>query len=206
MSREHISNFLRRKRGLSPGTADKFMGALGLTVADLTREGKPDLTENRPQLPPASFRSVPLVNSATALHDPQLSSRVTLDFIPIRKGLLEALRDKCSSTRRRQWERFVAVQIGEEDARFMQPKIPARAIVLLDRHYTSAIGYSPNERTVYAVQVKGVLAFRYLQQTGRQLLLSGDNSAYVPTLLPFGAGQAAGDLIVGRVFLVLSET
>src|SRR5271170_1307900 len=126
----HISNFLNRKRRLSLDALDLVLQSESLTIADLFPESS---------FPPAGpgraaamhYDSVPLVDQSIATLSVRVRSQAILEVVKIRSGLLSNLRDKCSAQRRK-WDRFVAVQIAEEEADAMQPVLPAHAIVLID--------------------------------------------------------------------------
>ncbi len=143
-SAAHISNFLNRRRRLSIDALDKVLRAQFLTIADLHPEGRyPQLPGGRP--PAAmSFDSVPLVEPSIAASSARIPSGSIIDVVKVRSGLLGNLRDRCSAERRK-WDRFVAVQMWEEEAALMQPVLPANAIVLIDRHYNSTFAYIPGQ-------------------------------------------------------------
>src|SRR5271170_3738044 len=175
----HISNFLNRKRRLSLDALDKVLKSESLTIADLFPENT---------IPPAGagraaaamrYDSVPLVGQSIAALSARVHSHSILEVVKIRSGLLSNLRDKCSAQRRR-WDRFVAVQIDDEESDAMQPRLLSSSILLIDRHYNSAVGYSPGRRTIYAVRHGNRLRFRYVAVIGRHLVLSAHNPSHVP--------------------------
>ncbi len=200
----HISNFLRRRRRLSIDALDKLLLAQALNVAELGSESR------YPQLPGGraaaamSFDSVPLVEPITAAFSIRISSSAIIDVVKVRSGLLGNLRDKCSAERRR-WDRFVAVQMWEEEAALMQPLLPVNAIVLIDRHYNSTFAYAPGRPTIYAVRTAGRLRFRLVALVDRHLVLRTRNPEHVPELLSLAGGLTTADVIAGRVFLSIVE-
>ncbi len=203
-SAAHISNFLRRRRKLSIELLDKVLLAQSLNLTDLFREGR---HLQPPGVRPAvamSFDSVPLVEPLIAATNVRIPSSSIVDVVKVRSGLLGSLRDKCSAERRT-WDRFVAVQMWEEEAALMHPLLPMNTIVLIDRHYNSAIAYAAGRPTIYAVRIANGLRFRLVALLDRHLILRTRNPEHVPELLALTHGMTSTDIIVGRVFLTLVE-
>jgi|SRR5271170_6430380 len=200
----HISNFLNSKRKLSLEGLDKVLRAQLLSVADLYPEGGPWPGGTRRTNAAMNYDSVPLVDSSVAVMSAHIPSEAILEVVKIRSGLLSNLRDKCSA-QRRNWDRFVAVSISDEEADLMQPVLPASAILLIDRHYNSTFAHSHDRQTVYAVRHGNQLRFRYVALIGRQLILTTRKPSHRPELLPLSEGQTSADLLVGRVFLAIVE-
>src|SRR5271168_3965100 len=117
----HISNFLNRKRRLSLDALDKVLQSESLSIEDLFPE------KSHPSVGPGRaaaamhYDSVPLVDQSIAAHSVRVHSHSILEVVKIRSGLLSNLRDKCSAQRRK-WDRFVAVQITDEESDAMQPR------------------------------------------------------------------------------------
>jgi hypothetical protein len=199
----HISNFLNRKRMLSLRTLDAMLRAQRLSVADLVPDA---VSPSRTPRISADHRSdtVPLVAQSTAIHDSHISANSLLDLVRVRHGLLEGLREKCPA-RRRNWERFVAVRITAQQAESMRPVLPPKSVLLVDRHYNSAVNYSSDARTVYAVRDGSLLRFRYVEVSRNHLVLRPHSRSHPVELLDLAEGQSAADLIVGRVFLIIAE-
>ena len=200
----HISNFLNRKRRLSLDALDKVLQSESLTIADLFPERNiPPVGAGRAAAA-MHYDSVPLVGQSIAALSVRVHSHSILEVVKVRSGLLSNLRDKCSAQRRR-WDRFVAVQIDDEEAKAMQGALPASAILLIDRHYNSAFSYARGRRTIYAVRHGNRLRFRYVALIGRNLVLTAHNHSHAPELLPLSEGQTSADLLVGRVFHYLAD-
>jgi hypothetical protein len=203
-SAAHISNFLNRRRRLSIDTLDKVLRSQFLTVADLHPEGRYPQSAGGRSPAAMSFDSVPLVEPLVAVSSARIPSGSITDVVKVRSGLLGNLRDRCSAERRK-WDRFVAVQMWEEEAALMQPVLPANAIVLIDRHYNSTLAYVPGRTTIYAVRIANRLRFRSVALLGRNLVLRTRNPEHVPELLALTHGQTSADVLVGRVFLTIAE-
>jgi transcriptional regulator with XRE-family HTH domain len=199
----HISNFLSRRRKLSLEALDKVLAAQFLTIADLYSGAR---------YPPSgvgasaamSFDSVPLVEAPIAALQARVHSDSIIEVVKVRSGLLGNLRDRCSAERRK-WDRFVAVQVSEDEADVMQPILTANSIALIDRHYSSAFTYASGSATIHAVRLAGKLHFRYVSLLEKHLILRAHNPAHVPELLALSAGRSSADVIVGRVFLCIVE-
>jgi hypothetical protein len=203
-SAAHISNFLRQRRKLGIELLDKVLLAQSLNVADLFPEGRPVPLPGVRSATAMSFDSVPLIEPTIAASNIRVSSGSIIDVVKVRSGLLASLRDKCSAERRR-WDRFVAVQMWEEEAALMHPLLPLNAITLIDRHYNSAIAYAPGRPTIYAVRVANRLRFRLVALLDGHLVLRTRNPEHVPELLALTHGMTTADVIVGRVFLTIVE-
>ena len=200
----HISNFLRRRRRLSIDALDKVLLAQSLSIAELYAEGRYSQSPGGRGTAALAFDSVPLIDPQSAASSIRISSGSIIDVVKISSRLLGGLRDKCSAERRR-WDRFVAVQIWEEEAALMEPLLPVNAIVLIDRHYNSTFAYLPGRPTIYAVRVANRLRFRQVALVDRHLVLRTRNPEHVPELLALAPGQTSADIIVGRVFRTIVE-
>ncbi len=199
----HISNFLNRKRRLSLDGLDKVLKSEALTITDLFPEGSYAVTGAGWAPRAMQFDSVPLVDQTIASMSVRIHSQSILEVVRVKSGLLGSLRDRCSAQRRK-WDRFVAVQIAQEEAEVMVPALPANALVLIDRHYNSTFSHAPGEQSIYAVRHGNRLRFRYVALVGRHLILSAEKRSHTPELVPLSEGQTSADLIVGRVFLYIA--
>jgi hypothetical protein len=201
-SAAHISNFLRRRRKLSIAVLDKVLLSQSLNLADFYAEGRYLQSPGVRPVAAMSSDSVPLIEPMIAAYSIRIPSGSIIDMVKVGGGVLGSLRDKCSAERRR-WDRFVAVQMWEEEAALMQPLLPMSAIVLIDRHYNSAIAYAPGRPTIYAVRIANRLRFRLVALLDRHLVLRTRQAEHVPELLALTHGMTTADVIVGRVFLTI---
>jgi hypothetical protein len=87
----------------------------------------------------------------------------------------------------------------------MEPLLLPGAITLLDRHYNSLMPYRPNRPNLYAVQKGAHLTLRYVDFVASRLVLRPHNIAYPVNLIEIDPGKSPGDLIAGRVALILNE-
>ncbi len=205
LGQPHVSNFLHARRGLSLRTLDRILAAQRLTTEDLMpapRETRSALLSG--QMGEASW--VPLVSHATALFEPYIRASSVQTMVPFPALAMEGLRERCTGPRK-QWERFVAVRIGEEEARAMEPRVSADALVLLDRHYNSFKAYRDNESgaNLYGVRVGARLLVRYADFQANRLVLWPQRIGFPVEVVEAGGGETANDLLVGRVALILNQ-
>jgi hypothetical protein len=119
-------------------------------------------------------------------------------------GVLQSLRARVSNPRRA-WQRFVAVRVQAADAQPMEPLLLPDAIALLDRHYNSLMPYRPNRPNLYAVRHGAHLTLRYVDFVANRLVLRPHNIAFPVDLIEIDPGESPGDLLAGRVALILNE-
>jgi transcriptional regulator with XRE-family HTH domain len=203
LGQPHISNFLHGKRGLSLKTLDKILGAQRLQIADLLparRELSGVLNEEQIQ----AVVWIPLVPNAVAAQDPYIRASSTLAMVPFAGDVVKGLEARCPSARR-QWDRFVAVKIGAEEARGMEPVVEADAVVLLDRHYTSFHPFRQGGVNLYGARVGSQLVVRYAQFQGERVVLRAYQGKVRADVMEAKPGEAASDLLVGRVVLVMNR-
>jgi len=196
----HISNFLHNRRQLSLEAMDRVLASQHIAAGDL-------LPVNYNRADPAvggEDSRVPLVSHSAALFEPYIRPSSVRSMLHLPPGLLESTRARPSNSRQA-WERFVAVSISAADAFPMEPLVLPDAIVLLDRHYTSLAPYRPDRPNVYAVRHGRLLALRYLDFLLNRMVMRPHNLAVPVDLLDFGPGETVGDLIAGRIVLILNE-
>jgi hypothetical protein len=99
----------------------------------------------------------------------------------------------------------VAVRIAAADALAMDPLVLPEAIVLVDRHYNSLAPYRPNRPNVYAVRHGAHLTLRYADFLANRLVLRPHNNVFPVELMEVGPEEAPGDLLAGRIALILNE-
>jgi hypothetical protein len=99
----------------------------------------------------------------------------------------------------------VAVRVQAADAQPMEPLLLPDAITLLDRHYNSLMPYRPNRPNLYAVRHGAHLTLRYVDFASNRLVLRPHNIAFPVDLIEIDPGESPGDLLAGRVALILNE-
>jgi hypothetical protein len=120
------------------------------------------------------------------------------------KGVLESLHTRVSNPRRT-WQRFVAVRIPTADTLAMDPLVLPEAIVLIDRHYNQLAPYRPNRPNVYAVRHGAHLTLRYVDFLLNRLVLRPHNSAFPVELVEVDPDESPGELLAGRIALIMNE-
>jgi hypothetical protein len=196
----HLSNFLHSRRQLSLEAMDRILVAQHMTAGDLVAFGR------QPAETPAAGNttSVPIVSHAVALFEPYIRPAATQSMLQLPEGLLGSLRTRCGNARK-PWERFVAVRIPAADALPMEPLVLPEAIALIDRHYNSLTPYRPNRANLYAVRNGAHLTLRYVNFLASRLILRPHNIVFPVELIEVAPEESPGDLLAGRVALILNE-
>jgi hypothetical protein len=196
----HLSNFLHSRRQLSLEAMDRILATQHLTAADLL----PVIHYAGDAPPGAEGGSVPIVSHAVALFEPYIRASAVQAMLHLPGGVLESMHTRVSNFRR-QWQRFVAVRIPSADAMAMEPLVLPEAIVLIDRHYTSLAPYRPNRPNVYAVRHGSHLTLRYVEFLSGRVVLRPHNNISPIELIEVEPDQSPGDLLVGRIALIMNE-
>jgi hypothetical protein len=144
------------------------------------------------------------VSHAAALFEPFIRPSAVQAMLHLPAGVLQTVRTRVSNTRRA-WQRFVAVRIPAADALPMEPLVLPEAIALLDRHYTSLTPYRPNRPNLYAVRHGAHLTLRYVDFLSNRLVLRPHNIAFPVDLIEVDPNESPGDLLAGRIALILNE-
>jgi hypothetical protein len=195
----HVSNFLNCKRQMSLVGLDRILAAQQLSAGDLVPSGA--RADGRAE---DDLRNVPVVSYATAMFEPQVRPGAVQRLLQVPAGVLEMARARASNSRRG-WARFVAVRVTALDAVAMEPVLLEEAHVLLDRHYNSLSQYRSARPNLYAVRHEARLKLRYADFQGGRLLLRPHNRAVPVEAIEPEPGESPGDLITGRVVLVMNE-
>jgi hypothetical protein len=196
----HLSNFLRSRRQLSLDAIDRVLAAQHLTAADLL----PVIHRDGDSPADGESNSVPIVSHAGALFEPYIRPSAVQSMLRLPAGILQSLHARASNPRRA-WQRFVAVRIPSADALAMDPLVLPEAIVLIDRHYNSLVPYRPSRSNLYAVRKESHLAVRYVDFFLNRLVLRPHNIAFPVDLIEIDPGESPGDLLVGRIALIVNE-
>jgi len=186
---------------LSLEAIDRVLAAQHLTAADLL----PTLQRGEAQAEDGEGSSVPVVSHHAALNEQYIRSTSVQGVLHLPEGVLDYMRTRVSNPRRA-WQRFVAVRISAADALPMEPLVLPEAIALLDRHYTALIPYRPSRPNLYAVRQGTHLTLRYVDFVANRLVLRPHNIAFPVDLIEVDPHESYGNLIAGRVALILNET
>ena len=196
----HLSNFLHSRRQLSLNAMDRILAAQHLKADDLL----PVLRQADDLSLDDGGNSVPIVSHASALFEPYIRPSTVQSMLHLQAGVLQSLQTRVSNPRRA-WQRFVAVRIPATDAQAMDPLVLPEAIVLIDRHYNSIASYRPNRPNLYAVRKGAHLSVRYADFLLNRLVLRPHNRAFAVELVEIDPGESPGDLLAGRVALIINE-
>jgi len=196
----HLSNYLHNRRQLSLQAMDSILAAQHLSAADLL----PVLLKGGEQTGEGETYAVPVVSHATALFEPFVRSTAIQGKLHLPVGALQAIRSR-PSNQRRGWQRFVAIRVSPTDALPMEPLILPDAIAVLDRHYNSFIAYRPSRPNLYAVRFGAHLKLRYLDFSASRLVLRPHNLTFPIELIEIDPDESPGELIAGRIALILNE-
>jgi hypothetical protein len=196
----HLSNFLHSRRLLSLEAIDRVLSAQHMTAADLL----PVLHQPGSLATDGEESSVPLVSHHAALFEPYIRPSAAQSILRLPAGILESIRARVTSPRRA-WQRFVAIRVSAADALPMEPLVLPEATALLDRHYTSLAPYRPNRPNLYAVRHGSHLTLRYVDFVANRLVLRPHNIGFPVELIEMNPDASPGDLIAGRVALILNE-
>jgi transcriptional regulator with XRE-family HTH domain len=203
LGQPHISNFLHRRRGLSLKTLDRILEAQHLQIADLLPARRAAREEMREESVGAMVE-IPLVAQAVAVFEPYIRLSSTIAMLPFAEDAVKGLEPRCSNARK-QWDRFVAVRIGAEEGRPMEPVVQAEAVVLLDRHYTSFHPYQEGGVNLYGARLGSHMVVRYAQFQEERVVLRAHQARAKAEVLEPGPGETGNDLLVGRVVLVVNR-
>jgi len=206
LGQPHVSNFLHGRRGLSLATLDKVLAAQQLAVDDLlpARRGWSVLQLEEEGGSIEGVVRVPLVAHGVAIFEPYMRASGVQAMLPFAGELLQGLEPRCSNARK-QWERFVAVRIGVNDARGMEPVLQAEGMAVLDRHYTSFQPFKEGGTNLFAAKIGARLVMRYAQHDAERVVLRSHAARVKAAVLEPEAGETANDLLVGRVVLVVNR-
>ena len=147
---------------------------------------------------------VPIVSQASTLFEPYIRRSGVHSLLQLPNGALRALHPH-ASRQRRAWQRFAAVRISSEDAEGMIPLVMPGAIALIDRHYNSLAPYRPDRPNIFALRNGSRLRFRHADFLANRLVLRPHNRAIPVELVELGPHESPGDLIAGRIALIVNE-
>ena len=196
----HLSNFLHSRRQLSLEAMDRILAAQHMAAADLLHGSQ--LSAGQPANDESSH--IPVVSHSAALFEPFIRATAVQTMLHLPAEMLESTRSR-TSTHRRAWQRYVAICVSSADALPMDPLVLPNAIVLLDRHYNSLMPYRASRPNLYAVRQEGHLRLRYVDFILNRVVLRPHNIAFPVDLIEPGPNESPGDLIAGRVVLIMNE-
>lgn len=201
----HISNFLNHKRGLSVEGMDRVLSVEHLSVLDLLDSTEVNKRASIPQGEEKEFENIGLVSPAVAARELCIMRKDVQEIHKYRKNFLRKLRPAMEG-KRGDWDRFVVLTADAREGMSMFPRLLPGAIILVDRHYNSVKPYRRSEPNMYAVFLDSGCALKYVEVSGRNLVLRPHNPAYPIEVLPLPRGKSASDYLIGRICHVCIET
>jgi hypothetical protein len=199
LGQAHLSNFLHSRRQLSLPALDRVLAAQHLAADDLLHN-----IRNAEETAESDDGKVPIVSHATALFEPYIRPAVVHAMLHLPQAFLRSLQPRASKARRA-WQRFVAVRISQRDAQAMDPLIRPDAIALVDRHYNSLTAYRSDRSNIFAVRNGTHVLLRFVDFQVDRLVLKPHNRTFPVELLQLEPHESPGDMIAGRVALIMNE-
>lgn len=200
----HITNFLNKKRSLSIPAMDRVLAVQKMSVLDLLDPN--EVNKRASILPPSEddFENVLLVEGTIAAGEPIITSERVKDILKFKKSFLRRLRPSEESAGD-DWRRFVLIKVDAHDGMSMYPRLLPGATVLIDRHYKSLRPYRRQEPNMYAVRHGGGATVKYVELSGRNLVLRPHNQSYPISVLEIEEDKTYADYIIGRICHVAIE-
>lgn len=189
-SQPTLSNFLLGNSSISSKLVDKILVELGIDEVALLAFPPP--------LQADPLRTVPLVSHATAISAPLITQKVVVRTVTADVPFLEKLPSQCPA-RRREWMRFVAIELDQEQADFMKPLLLKPADIIIDRHYQKLNLLSNEERPIYALAERGSIRLGYIFVAGDHWTLRPPSIAAELYEVSFKGNPPHPPFIVGRV-------
>ncbi len=199
----HISNFLNGRRALSLDGLDRVLAAQKLTIDQLLPLDLAATTADTSAAADAVAR-VPVVSPATALAQPRIAPAAIIESLHLAASRLEGGPSR-ASTRRADWQRFLAIRVDTEQAAAMAPLLTRGTLVVLDRHYISLAPFRAAQPNLYAVRSGSTLLLRFVDLDGSNLILRPLSLEHPIQVLPLVAPFSLADFLVGRICLQLSD-
>lgn len=196
----HVSNFLHSRRKLSMDGMDRVLAAQHLLAEDLLERHPGGLAAREN----AQTGPIPVVSHASALFEPVIRPSAVQMILHLPPGVLHALKARTVPARRF-WQRFVAIRVARGDAIPMDPLLLPEALAVIDRHYNSLIPYHVGRPNLYAVRDRAHLSLRYADYVAMRLVLRPLSLASPVDLVEIDPDTSPGDLIAGRVALIIKE-
>lgn len=169
----HISNFVNGKRGLTLGGLDRVLAALGMKFYELL-----DPQELARHAPPAIADDmdswiVPMVTAEVAAGKAIIARADVLETFRFPKKLFDGWGEEAPAAGPRKfWTRYAMVQSSESDSASLVTGART-AVLVVDRHVLTPRAGAKAPRRLFAVHGEGKVHLRFLQSSGKLLLLCG---------------------------------
>jgi hypothetical protein len=200
LGKSHLSNFLHARRHLSLAGIDRMLAAQHMSAADLLALGTTANLANTD----GEIISVPVVSHTTALFEPVIRPSAVLDTLSLPPGAMRGVKKRTVPSRQ-VWQRFVAIRVARQDSAPMDPLLLPDAVAVIDRHYNSFSAHTLGRPNLFAVRDGAHLKLRYVDFAAMRLVLRPISIAASIDLIEIGPDTSPGDLIAGRVALIINE-
>ncbi len=201
----HVSNFLNRKRGLKLGALDRMLKAIGLSLYDLFNPRELARFAEAPSGSDTEYADVPVVSASAAARCGVITNDEVLQLVKLKRTLLGRFRADPASPSRKEWTRFIFLELDAREAASLWPRAAAGSFVLVDRHANVFRPAVKSASSLYAVWKEEGCRVRYLEPGAQWMVLRPHNPESPIEVLPIPEGKSISDLIVGRVAYIASE-
>lgn len=191
----HITNFLHGKRGMSMEGADRILQALEISVLHLLpwRELERFFHAGSD----TEYEAIPVIDMSAA-DVPLPTASAVRDWQKVKRTLLARMRMETVG-KRSHWLRFVLVQVDDDDAEAMYPRVQRGALLLVDRYYNGLGAYRPGEVNVYVVRGRERMMVRSLEAVDEQVVMRPERSEVPLETMVMDKKKRYAERIVGRV-------
>lgn len=201
----HVSNFLNRKRGLKLGALDRMLKAISISLYDLLNPRELARFAEASTGSDAEYADVPVVSASAAARCNLITRNDVLHFAKLKRAELEKFRVDAASPGRKEWTRFVFVELDGREAASLWPRAVSGALLLLDRHSNLLRPATKSGPSLYAVRKGEENRVGYLEPAPEWIVVRPHNFEMPIEVIPLAEGQTASDLVIGRVAYIASE-
>ncbi len=185
-----LSNYLLGTSHISGKLFDKIISTLGIDEAALLALP--------PHLSADPLGTVPLVDHSTAISISNITPGAVIRAVTANVPFLQKLPSYCNSERR-EWNRFVAIEVDQQQADFLNPMLSKSAEIIIDRHYQRVDKLFNDRRPMYAVAEKGALMLGFIFIANDHWTLRPPSMAVELREIYFRGNPPRPPYVVGRV-------
>lgn len=149
-----LSNYLSGRSSISYQLLERMLDILNIPESLLNADSPGIQLDLKSAIALVSHQSAFSTRRCT----PELAER---HFI-VNFSVLNRLPSYCSVERRRDWTRFVAIEVNAEQSAFMRPLYKDRDHIVIDRHYQRIDSVFRDRRPIYAIAEMNRLLLAYV--------------------------------------------
>ena len=190
-SQPAISQFLNKKKGISNKKFEALVEFLGIDPVSLL--------DAPPQRRAAAGDLVPVVSHSVAMSKPYIAPGNINRYSGTTIASLISIRAPRVHPTRRQWVRFVAIDVTPEEADLMQPILSEGATIIIDRHFQDFARTRYDPLHIYAVVSSQRIELGYPDLREGVLSLYSHIPEIPPRTVIHPAHQRVPQMVVGRV-------